>query len=173
MAEAKETMAGWNFKPSKNYGNDHRAYFREYKMQLAENKTPETEDAPAFRVNIQGRDAVESELPSVVRAIAELARNNGFSTQYRYSQTFEEGAVYKGGIKAGERRKDKLINHWAMRLTRSDGRGAILTWANTVLVTAITNDGATMTPIANNKGVTNPSVYALQDWINGVGSDEV
>lgn len=157
MAEAKETMSGWNFKPSQNYGTDHKSYFEEYKMQLAENKAP-TDEAPKFRVDVQGISVAEDVLPKAVQGVAELARKYGFSTEYRYSRTWEEGAVFKSGARAGEKRPDKAVNHWAMRLLHPQSkRGAILTWAETALGTAMTNDGATMTPIAN--------VTALKAWI--------
>lgn len=161
MAEAKETMAGWNFKPSKNYGNNHRAYFEEYKMQLAENKTP-ADSAPTFRVDVPGRAVEHDLLPKTIRAIAELARRAGFSTEYRYSRTWEEGAVFKTGARVGEKRPDKTVDHWALKATKP-GLGMILTWDDLALGTAMKIEGAGMEPFAN--------ITAVKHWLKVVAGE--
>lgn len=50
------------------------------------------------------------ELPKPIRDIAELLP----SVEARHAQTFAEGAVFKTGPKAGQKRPDKTIDHYSI-----------------------------------------------------------
>ena len=79
-------------------------------------KKKDDEEAPVAEFKVM-QEAVEipvGELPAAIKGIAGLMTYAGFSVQAQRSQTWEEGAVFKTGKQAGEKRPDKLVDHWAI-----------------------------------------------------------
>lgn len=61
-------------------------------------------------VTIQGHSIEVAELPKNIRVVAELIPG----VKARHSQTWHEGAVFKTGDRKGEKRPDKLVDHYAI-----------------------------------------------------------
>lgn len=79
-------------------------------------KKKDDEEVPVVEFKVR-QEAVEipvGELPAAVKGIAGLMTKAGFAVQAKRSQTWEEGAVFKTGKQAGEKRPDKLVDHWAI-----------------------------------------------------------
>lgn len=127
---------GWNFEPSRNYGADWSGYFHEYTHQLRAFKLKNNSDAEAEDgVKVVIKKNYESilllpavsipvnVLPKQPREVAELL--TGRELAIRHSQTRQVGAVFASGAKAGEKRPDKILDHYGIATV--DGREPVVT----------------------------------------------
>ena len=105
------TSLQWNFKPSRDYGGDWRAYFTEYTSVLRDIKKDREAEVES-KVLISRERVTIDELPSKIQAYAKLLPAGVFHAMH--SQTWHEGAVFKTGARAGEKRPDKTIDHYAI-----------------------------------------------------------
>lgn len=65
-----------------------------------------------IKVLIPGHFIDVEDLPKNIKAIADQLPD----VKARHARTFEEGAVFKSGAKAGEKRPDKTMDHYAIGL---------------------------------------------------------
>lgn len=117
---------GWNFTPTRDYRGDWPAYFHEYTGQLAAFKLKNNGDAEAkdgvkvvIKRNYESvliQPAVEigvDDLPNKsIREVALLL--GGRKLSIRWSRTRQVGAVFASGPRAGEKRADKILDHYGI-----------------------------------------------------------
>lgn len=89
---------------------DWHGYFQRRRAFIESQNQEEIEEAPEFRVEIPGHFIGLDLLPKPIYDVAKLLPN----TKARYSVTFQEGAVFKSGQKAGQKRPDKTVEHYSI-----------------------------------------------------------
>ena len=89
--------------------------WHEYFAQMRKDRADAAEEyvAPSSQVTTKGHEIPLDELPKNIASIVKVAQTS-FIVKARHSQTFTEGAVFKTGDRAGEKRDDKLEDHYAL-----------------------------------------------------------
>ena len=151
MAESLQ----WNFKPSKNYKGEWRGYFAEYTQALADLKE-ENGERELLNTILEPRHSITfSELPKNIAATVKPIAGDKLKAQH--SRTFHEGAVFKTGPNAGEKRPDKTVDHYAIGLVSKNP------------LTAVWSDGKLQYAKAFKNGelLWTDRVTVLKNWIKG------
>lgn len=81
-----------------------------FNMETGRKNTVNPDDSPEFRVEVPARFIPVEELPKTVHDVAVLIPG----CKAKHSRTFEEGAVFKSGAREGEKRPDKLVDHYSI-----------------------------------------------------------
>ena len=104
---------------------DWATYFRNIRL---EREAQEAEDAHATPINVieLGHEVDIATLPREPKALANLLLDSGYRAVSGRSKTFQEGAVFKSGDKAGERRPDRDLTWYWVQGTR----GHLSIWAS-------------------------------------------
>lgn len=146
---------GWNFTPSRDFKGDWRGYFAEYTHALADLKHENEEKTLENSVVVPRHSITADELPKNIVTTVKPIIGDKFKAQH--SQTFHEGAVFKTGPNAGEKRPDKTVDHYAIGLVSKSP------------LTAVWSDGKLQYAKAYRNGelLWTDRVTVLKNWIKG------
>lgn len=103
--------------PYATYGPGDGRSWREYFDTIRNDDKEEAEVVARNEVTIQGHSIAVTELPKNIRAVADLIPD----VKARHSQTWHEGEVFKSGPRQGEKRPDKLVDHFAIAWAGNGG----------------------------------------------------
>ena len=149
---------GWNFHPSRDYGDDWRSYFAEYTSQLRDFKAGDR--GPEHRVLVAPRPAMDDDpMPPQAEALIKLLDRPHLA---KYSVTWEEGAVFKSGPREGDYRPDKTILHYAIGTGDVDFPVVTAVWSENKLVEGKYLHGP------DEEIRTTASIQELTRWVKGV-----
>ncbi len=126
---------GWNFVPSRDWGEDWREYFTEYTEQLAQAKADDT--GPEVRVEVEVRGALESDpTPPQADKLYKILDTQDRLYTARYRAEWQEGSVFKSGPRAGEKRPDRVVHEYAIATADLDYPAMMAVWSDNKLVYA-------------------------------------
>ncbi len=151
---------GWNFLPSRHWGEDWQDYFSEYSAQLADAKADDT--GPEVRVVTEARWA-QADDPIPPQGAATIKILNGQVKPYtaRYRAEWQEGAVFKSGAREGEKRPDKVVHEYAIATDDLDYPAMMAVWSDNKLVYAKFKNRGEPTQETS-------SIQELHRWMKGI-----
>jgi hypothetical protein len=150
---------GWNFVPSRDWGEDWREYFTEYTEQLAQAKADDT--GPEVRIEVEVRGALESDpTPPQAEKLFKMLDTQDRPTTARYRAEWQEGAVFKSGPRAGEKRPDKVVHEYAIATDDLEYPAMLAVWVDNKLVFAKFKDYGEPTRETS-------SIQELTAWLKG------